>query len=73
MVSTKIRHIFFSVTAASYVIKLTKTNIENAFAYNRQFNYFLNATFKTDLELMAYDNRFKKYKLKHLYEVFEKR
>ncbi len=63
---------FFSVTANSNIEQLTRTNIENAFQYNEQFDHFLATTFKTNDELMTYDKRLKKYRLKYLYEEYEK-
>ena len=62
---------YFSLTANSNIEALTKTNIENAVAYNNQFDHYLSTTFKSDEELIAYDKRNKKYKLKYLYEEFE--
>jgi len=63
---------FFSLIANSNILTLSKSNIENAFAYNKQFDRYLNTTFRNDEELMAYDKRINKYKLKSLYEEFEK-
>lgn len=63
---------YFSNSINSAIEPLTKANIENTFTYNQQFELYLNASFKTDQELMAYDKRVKKYKLKYLYEQFLK-
>ena len=63
---------FFSVNANSNVEPLTRVNVENAFQYNEQFDHYLASTFKKDDELVAYDKRLKKYRLKYLYEEYEK-
>jgi len=63
---------YFSLTPNSPVLALNKSNLENSLPYKPEFNYLLNTAFKTDDDLINYDNRIKKYKLKYLYEEFEK-
>ena len=58
---------YFSVTANSPLQELTLANLENAFAGNAKFRYSLEAQFRSDKELMAYDDLLKMYKIKYLY------
>lgn len=63
---------YFSLTPSSDIQALSKHNIENAFAYNKQFDHYLTTSFRSDEDLIAYDKRIKKYRLKYLYEEFGK-
>ena len=63
---------YFSLTANSKIEPLTKNNIENALSYNKEFDHYLNTTFKSDRELAEYNNHVKKYEIKYLYEEYEK-
>jgi hypothetical protein len=58
---------FFSVDKDSPVFELTMPNLENAFASNAKFRYSLEASFRSDKQLMAYDKAIKMYKIKYLY------
>ncbi|MDQ2752186.1 MAG: hypothetical protein M3R72_04095 [Bacteroidota bacterium] len=64
---------YFSLTANSKIEPLTKSNIENALSYNKEFDHYLNTTFKSDGDLAEYNKRVKKYEIKYLYEEYEKR
>ncbi len=68
----KITDYYFSSSINSMIEPLKKYNIENTFSDNQQFDLYLNNSFKTDEELMTYDKKIKKYKLKYLYEEFKK-
>ena len=58
---------FFSVTGNSEIYSLTMNNLKKAFPNNNKFHYLLDATFKSDKDLMAYDGYAKTYKIKFLY------
>ena len=58
---------FFSVKGNSTVYLLTIGNLKKAFAGNDKFHYLIDATFKTDKDLLAYDDYLKTYKIKYLY------
>lgn len=58
---------YFSVTANGPLQELTLANLENAFAGNAKFRYALEAQFRSDKELIAYDGLLKMYKIKYLY------
>jgi hypothetical protein len=60
---------FFSVNAASAPIALTKENVKKAFPNNHKFHDALDAQFKADNELYAYDSFHKVYKLCRVWEV----
>ncbi len=57
---------FFSTDAASAPQELTKANLKNAYPENHPFHDALDAQFKEDNELYAYDNFHKMYKLNRL-------
>ena len=58
---------YFSVTAGGPLQELTVANLENVFAGNAKFRYSVEAEFRSDKELMAYDGVLKMYKIKYLY------
>ena len=58
---------FFSVSGNSEIYLLTMANLKKAFPDNNKFHYSLDATFKSDKDLMAYDSYSKMYKVKYLY------
>lgn len=58
---------YFSVKANDPVQELTLTNLEKAFRENTRFRYELEARFRSDKELIAYDNVLKTYKIEYLY------
>ena len=61
---------FFSKSASSSIIlPLTLKNIENQFTDNSKFDEFLETHFKSDNDLLEYDNIHKVYKLNRLYEL----
>ena len=57
---------FFSVDAAVAPQALTKENLKAAFPGNHQFHDALDATFREDKELAAFDNFHKMYKINHI-------
>ncbi len=57
---------FFSSDASSAPQSLTKTNLKAAFPGNHKFHDALDAQFKDDGELYAYDNFHKMYKLNRI-------
>ncbi|HEV3222778.1 MAG TPA: hypothetical protein VGZ90_07865 [Puia sp.] len=58
---------FFSKNAESPIQLLTIENLKKAFPDNLPFHYAIDAHFRNDQELIAYDSYFKGYKLKYLY------
>jgi hypothetical protein len=58
---------YFSVKADDPVQELTLVNLEKAFAENTRFRYALEAQFRSDKDLIAYDGLLKTYKIKNLY------
>jgi hypothetical protein len=59
---------FFSKNAGSPIILLTAENLKKAFPDNLPFHYAIDAEFKRDQDLIAYDPYFKGYKLKYVYK-----
>ncbi|HTB24703.1 MAG TPA: hypothetical protein VK711_05005 [Puia sp.] len=59
---------FFSKNAESPIILLTAENLKKAFPDNLPFHYAIDAQFKSDQDLIAYDPYFKGYKLKYVYK-----
>jgi len=57
---------FFSTDAASAPQELTKANLKNAYPENHHFHDALDAQFKEDKELYAYDKFHKMYKLNRI-------
>ncbi|MDP2386954.1 MAG: hypothetical protein Q8M29_11320 [Bacteroidota bacterium] len=60
---------FFSKSASSSILPLTLKEIENQFAGNVKFDEFIETHFKSDGDLLEYDNIHKMYKLNRLYEL----
>jgi hypothetical protein len=58
---------FISKEVNSSIIPLTLDNLKNFFPNNHKFHDMLDAAFKTDEGLNAYDTYHKTYKIKHLY------
>jgi hypothetical protein len=58
---------YFSVTGSGPLQELTVANLENVFAGNARFRYSLEAQFRSDKGLMAYDGALKMYKIEYLY------
>jgi hypothetical protein len=58
---------YFSVDGSTPVLELTMENLEKAFAGNARFRYLLEEEFRSDKQLMAYDQLLKTYKLKYIY------
>lgn len=64
--SPKVYSYFFSKDAASSLQDLTKANLKAAFPANHKFHDELDANFKSDSELTAYDSFHKMYKVNHI-------
>lgn len=60
---------YFSKDATSVVKQLTKENLKAEFADNSRFRYYLDAFFKSDKDLIAFDAQAKEYKVKFVYET----
>jgi hypothetical protein len=58
---------FFSRNAESPIQLLTAENLKRAFPDNLPFHYAIDAEFKRDQDLIAYDPYYKGYKLKYIY------
>jgi len=58
---------FFSKQGDETIWLLTSDNLKRIFPENQAFHYAIDAEFKSDQELMAYDSFLKTYKLKYLY------
>jgi len=58
---------YFSKDSASDIQLLTIENLKRAYPENHRFHYDIDAHFRSDHELMAYDPYSKCYKLKYLY------
>jgi len=58
---------YFSLKADEPVRELTLANLERAFAGKPSFRYALEATFRSDKDLIAYDPLSRVYKIKYLY------
>jgi len=63
---------YFSVKANDPVQELTLMNLEKAFAENPRFRYALEAQFRSDKDLIAYDGLLKTYKIKYVYNQSSK-
>jgi hypothetical protein len=59
---------FFSVHPDSTIQPLTLNNLKKAYPGNHSFHYALDAQFRSDKDLLAYDPYQKTYKVKYLYE-----
>jgi hypothetical protein len=58
---------YFSKDGGSDIQLLTIENLKKAYPENHRFHYDIDAHFRSDRELMAYDSFSKSYKLKYLY------
>lgn len=58
---------FFSKDGGSDILLLTVENLKKAYPDNHAFHYALDAHFRNDQELIAYDTYSKCYKIKYLY------
>jgi hypothetical protein len=58
---------FFSRKGDEAIQLLTIDNLKNAFPENHKFHFSLDAEYKSDNELMAYDHFLNTYKIKYLY------
>lgn len=58
---------FFSRHAGDPILALTADNLKKAFPGNHMFHHELDAQFRSDKDLMAYDSYAKNYKVKCLY------
>jgi hypothetical protein len=58
---------YFSVQGDSPIYLLTSQNLRLYFPYNHRFQYALDAGFKSDGDLIAYDDIQKIYKIEYLY------
>ena len=68
----KVYSYYFSKDASSSLQDLTKANLKAAFPTNHKFHDELDANFKADNELIAYDSFHKMYKINHILEMSEK-
>lgn len=68
----KVYSYYFSKDAASPLQDLTKANLKAAFPANHKFHDGLDADFKSDSELTAYDSFHKMYKVNHILMMSEK-
>jgi len=68
----KVYTYYFSKDAAAPMQDLTKGNLKAAFPANHKFHDELDANFKTDSELTAYDSFHKMYKINHILMMSEK-
>lgn len=64
-----IERYFFSKDAGSEILPLTLTNLESAFRGIPEFTKIIEIYFKTDNELVQYDNVYKMYKINRLMEL----
>ena len=58
---------YFSKKEDDAVQELTLANLEQAFAGSTGFRYRLEALFRSDKELIAFDKTLNMYKIKYLY------
>ena len=63
----KMDEYYFSKDSDSNIQPLTIENLKRAYPENNRFHYDIDAHFRSDRELMAYDPYSKSYKLKYLY------
>jgi hypothetical protein len=60
---------YFSKKRDDTVQELTRANLEQAFAANAGFRYRLEASFRSDKELIVFDKTLNMYKVKYLYQA----
>jgi hypothetical protein len=58
---------YFSVKGDDAIIPLTISNLKKSFPEDNKFHYALDEFFKSDNDLLAYDNILNMYKLKYIY------
>ena len=58
---------FFSEDANSPLKELTLKNVETSFASNKKFHDLIDLHFKSDAELLIYDDYYKMLRLNHIY------
>jgi hypothetical protein len=58
---------YFSKDGSSEIVPLTIENLKKAFPEDHKFHYELDAEFRSDKELLAYDKYLKTYKVEYLY------
>lgn len=58
---------YFTTSNSNVLQELTKTNLKKAFPNEHPFHDALDAQFKEDKELIAYDDFHKMYKVVHIY------
>jgi len=58
---------YFSAGPDGALQELTMANLQAAFTGNANFRYQLTAQFRSDKDLIAYDDHLKTYKIKYLY------
>jgi len=58
---------YFSIKGDDTIIPLTISNLKKSFPEDNKFHYALDEFFKSDIDLLAYDNILKVYKLKYIY------
>jgi hypothetical protein len=63
---------YYSVRSDDPVQELTMANLEKSFAGNARFRYQLEAQFRSDNDLIAYDGLMKEYKIKYVYSQSSK-
>jgi hypothetical protein len=59
---------YFSSKANEVIEPLTISNLASVYAQNPKFKYTVEQQFKSDNELIAYDEAIKEYKLKYLFD-----
>lgn len=58
---------FFSEDASAPLKELTLKNVETSFASNKKFHDLIDLHFKSDAELLIYDDYYKMLRLNHIY------
>jgi hypothetical protein len=58
---------YFSTKGDNTILPLTIDNLKKSFPDNHRFHYAIEVMFKSDKDLLAYDNNLKMYKLKYIY------
>ncbi len=59
---------YFSTKANAVIEPLTISNLTSAYAQNPKFKYTVEQQFRSDNDLIAYDEAIKEYKLKYLFD-----
>lgn len=63
---------YYSMRSDDAIQELTMANLEKSFAGNTRFRYQLEAQFRSDNDLIAYDGSIKEYKIKYVYSQSSK-